>query len=161
MTPVPTRLRILRAMTTTLEQVHVDGTSLAGSVFRGRTIYGADTPLPSLSILEPPIPPETVAGAPDERHQHGRWELLVQGWTKDDSDNPTDPAHYLMAETKRVLTAEKTRRRGLDIFGMGDKVVSLDIGQGAVRPPDEISSRAYFWLLVTLGIVDDLANPYM
>jgi hypothetical protein len=46
------------------------------------------------------------------------------------------------------------------IFGLGNFVIGMRIGSGVVRPPDEISAKAYFWLTITLDMVEDLADPY-
>jgi hypothetical protein len=131
-------------------------------VFRGRELFGEDDPLPMLSILE----------AVDEQDQNlsprggvessGIWPLLIQGFVEDDMENPTDPAHHLMAEVKKCLTVE--RRKAINmrvgIFDMGGVVDSLNFGGGVVRPPDGISGKAYFWLRLDLGLVEDLTQPY-
>lgn len=151
----PIRLQVLKAMVSALEGTVYKREPIGGVVFRGRTHYGESDPVPMLSILEPPIPLEMVRKqAQDNTAQTGDWELLVQGWAEEDPINPTDPAYYLLHSVKKVLMAEKRRNRGRDIFGMGDVVIGLDVGHGAVRPPDEISTRAYFWLLVTLRVVE-------
>jgi len=164
--PPPLRLRILQNLTKTLEQTvyqydpNVPPQTLEGAVFRGRVIYGDDDPEVLLSILEAPIPVEQVGSAPDSTASTGDWELLLQGFVQDDFENPTDPAHYLMAAAKVRLAYEKARNRDFDILGLGNHVTDLRFGAGVVRPPDEISSKAYFWLNITLEIVEDLSKPY-
>lgn len=161
----PFRLRVLKALTLALQQITpANGYQhdLSTSVFRGRELFGDDDPIPMVSILE----------AVDEQDQDfsprggdgsaGVWPLLVQGFVEDDMENPTDPAHHLMAEVKKRLTEE--RRKGatmrVGIFDMGGLVDSLNFGGGVVRPPDGISGKAYFWLRLDLGLVEDLSNPY-
>ena len=89
---------------------------------------------------------------------------MIQGFADDDRENPTDPAHILLADVKKLLGVEK-RNENWDnpeegIFGLGGIVDTMYIGTGVVRPADEISAKAYFWLTITLGIVEDLADPY-
>lgn len=159
-TPLPRRLVILRRVSEVLEQCRHDGSTMEGRVFRGRVVYGDNDPIPMISLLEPPIPLETMISRADNPHSAGKWELLVQGFVHDDDQNPTDPAHMLMAEAKHFLNIEKKRERGNNPFGLGGMVTSVSIGQGSVRPPDEVSNKAFFWLVLTLGIVENLDDPY-
>lgn len=168
--PVPLRLRILKNLTASLEQAVFEYTPengaawptvpMTGRAFRGRVIFGDDDPLPMFSILEAPIPLDQVPSAADNTGSTGIWELLIQGFVDEDHKNPTDPAHYLMAAAKERLAFEKARNRDFDILGLGKHVTGLDIGAGVVRPPDEISAKAYFWLNVSLTIAEDLLKPY-
>lgn len=168
MADTPLRLRIQRKFTEILETATftypyaagVVTSPMAGKVFRGRVIFGDDDPLPMLSLLEVPIPLDQVPSPPDSEFSSGRWELLVQGFVDDDPLNPTDPAHWLMAEVKRVLAEERKKNSDFRLFDMGKKVRNMWVGPGVVRPPDEISAKAYFWLNVTLELVEDLADPF-
>lgn len=165
----PFRLRVLKALCDSLKVISVANgykTDLGERVFRGRSLFGDDDALPFLSILEIPVPIDQIPSPEKSTASTGDWDLLVQGFVQDDRDNPTDPAHFLMADVKRVLAQERRRRTGnnsedIDILGMRGKVTRLDIGPGTVRPPDEISSVAYFWLKVTLKIVEDNLDPYV
>lgn len=165
-TTAPLRLLILKNLSASLEltRYHYDSSkpeqTLEGAVFRGRTVYGEDDPELMISILEVPIPVEQREPPPDSPASNGQWELLLQGFVPDDFINPTDPAHYLMAATKVRLAHEKERNRDFDILGLGNHVTDLRWGAGVVRPPDEISDKAYFWLNVTLEIVEDLSKPF-
>lgn len=162
----PLRLLILKNLTASLELIEyryddaVPMQTLAGVVFRGRTIFGDDDPEVLLSILEAPIPVDQTESPPDTSTSTGMWELLIQGFVQDDYQNPTDPAHFLMAATKQRLAFEKTRNRDFDILGLGNHVIDLRFGAGVVRPPDEISSKAYFWLNLSLQLVEDLSKPF-
>ncbi|MFC3724403.1 hypothetical protein [Neoaquamicrobium sediminum] len=147
-------------MSGVLEEVAYDGGTMAGKSFRGRMLYSDDDPLPMLSVLEPPIPLDVLFSKGDNPNSTGMWELLVQGFVKDDPENPTDPAHHLMATTKARLVQEKRRDRGMNIFGMGGRVVEMFIGQGSVRPADDVSHRAFFWLTLTLRLVENLEDAY-
>ncbi len=163
----PFRLEVQKRLSAILAEI--DGTNgyivdLAGNVFRGRSVFGDETPLPSVSILEAPIPLDQLSPPVDSPASSGGWELVLQGWVKDDKANPTDPAHILMADVKRRLAIEKKKanadRDEDGILGLGRTVTKMTIGPGVVRPPDEISAKAYFWLSLTLDIVEDLEQPY-
>lgn len=163
----PLRLRILKVMTDALKEITIANgyrTDPEGRVYRGRVIFGDDDDLPLLSILEVPIPEEQIAAPENSSFSNGVWELMVQGFVPDDPENPTDPAHVFMADVKQRLAQERRRARDFDtdegIFGMGRFVTGINIGAGVVRPPDEISATAYFWLTVTLDVVEDLFDPY-
>ena len=168
-TPItnPIRLEVLKRMTSALEEiVPANGYvhDLAGRVFRGRGVYGDETPLPALSILEAPIPLDQLPSAKDNQNLAGQWELVVQGWVADNRKNPTDPAQVLLADVKKRLAIERKRvdwdKPEQGIFGLGRSVTALYIGAGVVRPPEEISAKAYFWLTITLDIAEDMAEPY-
>lgn len=171
MTPEPQRLRILKAFTAGLGEIngapggyHYDLTPTAEvpqRVFRGRVIFGASDPLPMISILEAVLPGEQTPGAPENPNRLGPWDLMIQGFVDDDFDNPTDPAQFLLADTVRRLALEKKKsyRQG-GVFGFPNTILRLDIGVGVVRPPDEISAKAYFWLPISLEMSEDLTDPY-
>lgn len=161
--PVPFRLRALRSLTAALETIHPDNGyhhDLRGRTFRGRAAYGTDDPIPMLSILEAPIPAEELKARGNHEASIASWELLVQGFCEDDHINPSDPAHHLMAEVKAALIQEKRRDRGNNILSMDGRVVEMWVGQGTVRPPEDPSSTAFFWLTLTLRIAEDLSQPY-
>lgn len=163
---VPLRLEILRRLTAALEEITVANGyqhDLAGRVYRGRSIFGESDPLPVISILEVPIQPDPNASATDGATNDGSWELVIQGFVEDDKDNPTDPAHFLMADVKMRLGEICKQNQDFNILGPWDgasPVTDLRVGQGVVRPPDEVSYTAYFWLTATLQVVDDLTAPY-
>lgn len=168
-TPItnPIRLEVLKRMTAALEEITpANGYvhNLAQRVFRGRGVYGDETPLPALSILEAPIPLDQLPSAKDNPNLAGQWELVVQGWVEDDRRNPTDPAQVLLADVKKRLAIERKKvdwdQPEQGIFGLGRSVTALYIGAGVVRPPEEISAKAYFWLTITLDIAEDMAEPY-
>lgn len=133
-------------------------------VFRGRTIFGANDPLPAISVLESPIPLDLIPSPADSALSAGPWELVIQGFFEDDKDNPCDQAYVGLADVKRYLALERKKvnaHRDEDaIFGLGRVVTGMNIGQGVVRPPDEISAKAYFWLTLALDIAEDLEEPY-
>lgn len=166
----PLRLRILKNLTSVLQEI--DGTQdwhydVSAACFRGRVIFGENDPIPMLAILEVPIPAEQQISPPDSGLSAGRWELIIQGFCADDRDNPTDPGHILLADVKKRLAQEKMKNKqrlsdpsNMGILGMKNHITDLIIGAGTVRPPDELSAKAYFWLAITLQIVENLYDPY-
>lgn len=137
-----------------------DGTQkMQRRVFRGRVIFGDTDPLPMVSILEVPLPPEQTPSSPDNPSQFGDWDLMLQGFVDDDPEDPTDPAQYLLADVKRRLAQERHNVYEGGILGF-PAITKLSLGVGVVRPPDEISAKAYFWLPVTISMVEDLSDPY-
>jgi len=136
----------------------------ANKVFRGRAIFGEGDPIPMLSILESPIPLDQLPSPIDSGYNAGSWELMIQGFVDDDKANPTDPAHIAMADVKKRLALESQKvsaRNDEDgPLGLLRQVTKIVIGTGVVRPPDEISAKAYFWLLIVLDIVEDVTDPY-
>lgn len=158
------RIRILDALAADIASIRIANGYTHDlnpqSVFWGRGIFGDKDPLPMISILEVPIPLDQIVPPPDSSYSSGTWELLIQGFVKDDAKWPTRPAHRLMADVKKKLALTKRRNRDFDLFGMGNHITDIRIGAGVVRPPDEVSSKAYFWLNLSLDIVEDLSNPF-
>lgn len=164
--PEPFRLRVLENLNACLEGITpANGYTfdLQGKVFRGRDVFGENDPLPMIAILEAiEQEPAENDDSPDmSREFKGQWRLQIQGFMEDTfDDHPTDPAHRLMAEVKKRLVEERIRDRGNNILGMGGRVYGLRFSPGVVRPADEISGKAYFWLRVTLFMVENLLDPY-
>lgn len=165
------RIRIMKKLQTILEEIDVVAFSvldedeeqlpdMTGRVLRGRLIFGDKDPIPMISILEVPIPLDQIVSPLDSPYSNGTWELLIQGFAKDDPENPTDPAHVLMAAVKKRLAEERKKNIDYNLLGMGQNVTGMRIGAGVVRPPDEVSAKAYFWLNLSLDIVEDLSNPF-
>jgi hypothetical protein len=90
--------------------------------------------------------------------------LLIQGWVEDDHENPTDPAHLLMADVKkRLALAMQTDLSHIPnpLYMLGGKVVGVYVEPGTVRPADENSVRAFFFLRIVLQVVEHLDDPYL
>ena len=162
------RLALLKNLTAYLEtEVAVANGylhDLAGVVFRGRSNFGSDDPLPCVNIIESLNPDRDTREVGDNTTQTEKWVLLVQGWGVDDRINPTDPAHLLMGDVKKALA----RLSALD--RQGDPVhpnhlfaglaAGLRVEPGTVRAPDEVSALAYFYVRITVEMVEDLADPF-
>lgn len=171
----PFRLKVLKAITSQLKTITPsngfehdmsDFTDAAGRnqvrVFRGRTEYGNNDPIPMISILEDPRAIEAVNGPDGSPVATNTLKLLIQGFVKDDVDHPLDPAYMLSADVITALVRAKAKR--FDILGFGHKapcVINIEIGQPAHRPPDdEVSAVAFFLLGVTLTLAENLEAPY-
>ncbi|PZR90338.1 MAG: hypothetical protein DI537_19170 [Stutzerimonas stutzeri] len=178
----PFRLRVVKALSACLEEItpaNGYGHDLTGAVFRGRDLFGGeDDPVPMVSILEPPLPIDPIVPPPLAKDSYGDWDLLLQGFCRDDIANPCDPAYRLLADVKRRLVIEKKRARspsglpgrgtpdplglGINPNGVSNVVSQLIIGPGVVRPPgDGISDKAYFWLTLTVKIAEDIEQPFL
>lgn len=157
------RLTVLKALTAALEQItEANGYqhTMTGAVFRGRIRLDETDPWPALTINEPPQLAESLP-APETASSRTVLTLLIQGFVKDDPAHPTDPAYLLLADVQKRLAQEKIRDDGFDILGFGERVLSLLIGQGVVRPPDElVSPSSYFWLPITLTFAERLDDPF-
>jgi hypothetical protein len=167
----PLRLRIQMALSDALREItpgngYVHDLSGAeataeNKVFRGRAVFGEGDPLPMVSILEPPLPPDQIPVPDASGSTSGRWEMVIQGFVQDDKKHPTDPAQRLVADVLQRLAIEK-RREATDHRVLGFKRIKrLIIGPPVVRPPDDlVSSKAYFWLSISIDLAEDLTQPY-
>jgi hypothetical protein len=178
--PYPRKLVILRAITDALKTItpangYVSDLSdydpgdgvMSSRVFRGRAFFGENDPLPLVSVLEGNAMSDLVAEPPlNVSTSEYDWPLLIQGFVKDDKDNPTDPAYVLMADVRKCLALQT--RRNSDNFG-NTTILGLDaqtvvtkcmLGPGIVRPADDVSAVAYFWMSLVLRIVDYADRPY-
>lgn len=160
----PKRLVVLKALCAHIEaQVRISNGfqhDLQGRVFRGRSAFGQDDPLPMVSVLEAPRPGQNLVTAKNGV-QLDEWPLYFQGWAQDDPNNPTDPAYRLAADVKQALAMLIDRRpESAPYYLLGDLVLDLTISPGTVRPPDQVSSWAYFYLPVTVKLKESLTDPY-
>ena len=161
------RLAILKALSTYLE---TEITPLNGyendldRVYRGRMLFGTEDRTPFLSISDALNPDREPRWAGDYRRvQKESWVLLLQGIAVDDRDNPSDPAHQLLADTKRALGKLRARvyDRRNELEGSAlSMVLGLGIEPGTVRPIDETSERAVFWLRIVLEVAEDFDDLF-
>lgn len=167
------RLEVLKRLTAHLEsEISVSNGykhNLAGGVARGRMWFDTSDPLPMVSILESPNPDRfpNRAGEQDNTHvsQRDNWTILVQGWSADDKQNPTDPSYELMADVKKALAllTHVSPDHGIPThpnYLLGGLIADMQYEPGTVRPPDEQSSKAFFWMRVILKFVENVNDPY-
>ena len=146
--------------------------TLAGVVFRGRTLYGESDPEWMVSILEAPRSFGAREGD-DGRARKEIWPLLIQGWTFDDKRNPSDPAYNFMNDVERQLDRiiavndspngagfggskpkyPEDYLLGLDEDGESPLIVKFTMSPGTVRPPvKDLSSKSFFYLPVQIEL---------
>ena len=136
---------------------------MSASVFRGRAAYGQNDPIPMISILEDPRDmPTEMASESTSQTMLSRWNLLLQGWVKDDPENPTDPTYPLAADAVLALTRlRKDKRNILGFGGIVPCVMDVNVGSPICRPADNfVSDKAYFWLPVTLVLTEDAQKAF-
>lgn len=170
------RLATLKALTAYLaseitpDNGYKHDLSVEDAVIRGRLKTTESDPLPQVSILESPNPDRfpNRAGDPDniEIEQKDNWTLFVQGWVDDDKRNPTDPAYELMADVKKALARLVAMRPefGTAVYPenylLGGLIYGLEFEPGTVRPPDQNSAKAFFWMHVILKFTENVNDPF-
>lgn len=133
-------------------------------VRRDKRSFGKEMKMPGIAVLEnfnPDRLPETIGGTVGTKHKYDQIYLL-NGWA-DNSGNDvdaddTDQAHMLMGDVKMALGKLLTRRNQDGFFG--GLATTLSIEPGVVRPPDEQSEKAYFWMRVRMELVEKVGDPY-
>lgn len=172
----PFRLRILIALTELLRGIcPANGYQfdLAGQdegeqrVVRGRLVLGDREPEFMVSLIEPPNAVEPVRSrGPDNRGRATEWDVLIQGWARDDDDNEDcDLAYGLAADVHKalatVLRSKAPGRVGApDFLGFGPRITDFKIGTPVIRPSEEVSGYGCFYTILTMQIVEDIAEPF-
>jgi hypothetical protein len=139
---------------------------LSQVVFRGRQRFGHGEPVPMVSVVQAPNIDIENNNAGKGRQRFSDKTFLIQGWVADDPQNPTDPAHELMAEVKRALSYTLDMDDPNFMFRSynpkgNDLISNINISTGLVRPPESgISDKAYFWLPLIVTLIEDLSDPY-
>lgn len=162
----PIRLTVLKKLTTHLAGIAtIDGNNydLEDAVFRGRTIFGDNDPLPMLSILEAPRAEGSIYAGNFEV-KSDKWQLLIQGWTDDDAENPTDNAYLLADDVEKrlgMIIAMRPDNSGRalypTIYLLEGSIINLEFGPPIIRPPmEQVSSKAFFYLPVTLSLASEV-----
>lgn len=138
---------------------------ISQAVFRGRATFGDDDPIPMISILENPRQDGTKTAATNGVVRSQQWSLLMQGWSADDDENPTDPAYEFLYDVERRLS-EITQTEPIsgrpvdkDIYLLGGLISNLTVGDAVVRPPEpQVSSKAFFFLPISILLVSTLGD---
>lgn len=165
--PVPKRLAVLRALQALLEGVseaNGDAYTLAGKVYRNRTLLGDDVSnrpdLPAVTILEAPragIQSFTGSGREARKDE---WTILLQGMTAESrrNDNGSDDIYYLCQDVERRLhrmQSENGRGRPMypEHYLLGGKITSAEIVAPIIRPPEAgVANNAFFYIALYLGV---------
>ena len=171
MSNIPTRLLILQRLQALLEGPLVfkeQPLPMEGKVFRGRNILGDESAGQSLSILEAPRPDFAYFAGEEKMMRKDKLTLLIQGRTPDDKLNPCDNAYYLCAAVEERLNrviAERSAGRDGGLYPehylLGNLITDMEVAPPVVRPPeDKVSSSAFFFLAVRVGIAGEIGRPY-
>jgi len=172
--PRPFRLQILYKLTEIIRTVSptngfYNDLSSEEAVVRGRIFIGDDEPVPMVAINEPPMAIEHLKTSPQNPSRSGDWDILIQGWanTSVDAYSGTDYAYALAAEVQQALASEKVKPTGRpgsglgpNLLGFGPRISDMRIGAPVVRPPDETSAKACFYMILTLQISEDITKPF-
>lgn len=171
----PKRLVMLKALSEYLQTEITKANNYEhdlGFVSRGRMFIDRTMKLPGLSILDNPDPDRYPASAGRRGWEHPTqnedYVLLIQGWAKDDKQNPTDPAHVLMADVRKALAKiayqgppDGAYQPPENVYLLGGLITSLVTEPGVVRPPTEQeSSEAFFYMRVSVGFAEDPNDPF-
>ena len=179
----PKQLRILKMLTEHLEGINPGNDNpatnapftfdLQGKIVRGLAVLPVDEAEDKLSILEFPRQEFYVSADDEKLQRQEQWQLMVQGWPKNDPENPGDPAYAMKAEVEvrlSMIAAQKPNGRGPvypNLYMLPDplsgekQIMSLTIAPGVVRPPEDAASRlAMFYIPLIIGLRVDLTNPY-
>lgn len=162
------RLQVLKAISKHLQGITVDNGydhDISGSVFRGRTTFGDNDPIPMVSVLESPNAQYGSFADEENTVRKDTMVVLIQGFVDDDIVNPTDPAYALLADVERRLSdivaldgPNKPKYPGA--YHLRGLVSKFAMAQPVVRPPQEgLSSKAFFYLPVTVEFEMNLVQP--
>lgn len=170
--PLPFRLRVQQALTIALRQIHPDNgfhfdLTDPLSVVRGRVVFSEeDTPDndTNVTILEEPFSFDRDFLPCSSEANTEPYGLVIQGFTPDDPQHPTDRAQILMADIRKRLALLKRDEavRGQRIFRIGTRensVVGVDFDGGIVRPVEDTSRLCHFWIRVSFNISEDFSAP--
>lgn len=169
----PFRLRVVKAVTEAIKSIRPDNgcridfgdfvddeTGLVRErVFRGRTSFGDNDPLPMVVILEDPRSSDPVSQAQHTQGAAvGKMRLLIQGFIRDDQDHPLDEAYTASAEVVKALVQQKTAR---DAFGMKGRITFMNIEQPIHRLADnEVATTSYFIVGLSMNLIEKLDDPW-
>ena len=172
MTPDTLQLTILKRLTAHLEGAMIGlptgDVSLAGRVFRGRTLFGVDEQTPFVSILEgkrpDQLPPEVGY---DSLNRNEDWHLLVQGWQDDNPDSPLDNLYRLKGVVEQQLAhfvaVEPGTGQALypEVYLLGGLISEMRIGPGVVRAANpQVGGVEAFYLPVIVTFAMNVADPF-
>lgn len=164
---MPKQLRIMRKLSAHLARTPgFEGIK----VYRGKGVVTAKELEDCLSILEAPRSLFGEAAGWGGVKRNEQWALIVQGWPKDDQENPSDPAYRLKAAVEMHVAAivsntdHSGRERTDPLYLLGGDISGMEIGQGIVRPANQESGTsrlAEFFIPLLLGIQTDKLNPHV
>lgn len=134
------------------------------AAYRNKKNFGNEMMLPAVALLEnfnPDREPAEIGGMNDTKQTYDQI-YLINGWADDSASGANehgDEAHRLLGDVKKALGKLITRTAEREGY-FGNLGVELRIEPGVVRPPDEQSSKAYFWMRIRVKIVEKVGDPY-
>lgn len=161
MPDTPIQISVLEAIQDRLESITKGDEyhfTLKDRVFVGRPVFDENDPIPMISILEVPLPPEQRMVPKGSNLVSGKWELFIQGWVKEEDRNSkflTKQAYCLKQDVQRALLRE---RKNFDRVGVADplfgcrEIQDFHLDRGVVRPDEERSTTAFFWMPLTIDL---------
>lgn len=171
----PKRLKVIETLREMLQSItHDNGynTDVGGRVSVGVAEFGDNMVTPFLSILESPASDIGFFGGGNARRKE-EWTLLIQGWIDNefmypdsDVDNPTRNAYYLAADVERCLAQAVAinPNRGTPKcpawYNLAGLVNDMVIAPPVVRPPDNNSPKAWFYMALRLEMSTNIHDPY-
>jgi len=169
---MPTRLLILQRLTDHLKAITIANGydfDLGEKVWRGRIILGQEIkPLPAISIIEAPRADTNAYFSGDWKEMRREmWTIFIQGMIEDDLEHPTDLAYHLAAAVEshvaRIGASDRNTGNPVypEIFNLGGLITNIEIAPPVVRPPEQqVTSTAFFFLPVRLGVATPVGQPY-
>ncbi len=171
----PKRLKVIENLREMLQSISLENgynTDIGGRVSVGVAEFGDDMVTPFLSILESPAS-DLGMFAGNMTNRNEEWTLLVQGWIDSefkypdsDVDNPTRNAYYLAADVEKCLSQALAVRpdRGTpqypQFYRLGGLVNDMSVAPPVVRPPDNASPKAWFYMAIRLELSTNIHDPY-
>lgn len=168
----PFRLKVLMELSDLLRTItpangYQMDLSDEGCVVRGKMFIGDDQPDYMISLLEPPSAVEAILNrAPDNTLRAGEWDVLVQGWARNQPGyEDCDLAYVLQGDVHKALATQKKEvsRPGYpgtnNMLNMSGKVTDMKIGSPVIRPTEEVSDFGVFYTILTMKISEDTARP--
>lgn len=140
----------------------------------GVDIVSVNDTMPCISIIEPVEEFGDQIDSPcDQPVNKYQWDLLISGVTLYDWDNPKNSmssAYRALYDVKKILMKEKrnttnTLSHQPNPFGLGVKgessqglIENINFNQGIVRPPEQPSDHTFFFLRLSLNIIEILSE---
>lgn len=140
--------------------------TLAGVVYRGRSLLGVNEDTIGVSILEAP---RHLVFSQNNEIRYGEWSLMISGWSRDDVKHPTDLLYGMSSDVERVLDRITACRSSdgspkypndyylgqpmADDAGANYLIDSFKLDEPVVRPPTEnVSSKSFFYFIARVGL---------
>lgn len=155
------RQQILEAITALLETITEDNDFDYDVAVRrglGRLDDNDMQALPLVSILESPRP-EEIESSKFGATRKTDWVLYLTGYVDWQAEHPTDPAHTLLGDVKRVIATIRNESSPNFRLGGALGVDTILVGGGICRPPDDQHPASYFLLPLTITFIENTEAP--